>query len=222
MYQFIQPQQRPGYGVLRDPQQEALSNVTNAIHGQALSQRPVWGMNMGHSTLNAAEAMGPIAQGAWANANEPKTFDPTGMAGTMGRAARFGRVPDLGRDLGGFDVPVSAMRKALGIPRPNYYKTEVPGWAELADRDSYLSSVQGNNQMADTMAQGIHGPNALPYLEAQNQYSMMSDMQKAAMDRTLQGRLALQHDLMRQGAPAAGGGGVPSDAMLRRFGFGQN
>jgi hypothetical protein len=108
----------------------------------------------------------------------------------------------------------------MGVPTPNYHKVEVPGGFESVDRNVYLKNIQGNNQMADAMAQGIHGPNALPYLEAQNQYSMMSDMQKAAMDRTLRGRLALQGDLIRQSQMTSGGGGVPSEAMMSRFGFG--
>lgn len=215
MFDFIN-QPRPGYRVLRNPQQEALNTVTNAIHGQ---RRP-WGFH--EPGLTVGEAVGPIAQGAWANANEPKTYDPTGMAGTLGRAGRFGRVPDLGQDLGGFQASIRDIRHAMGVPTPNYYKVEAPGGFEAADRSAYLGNIQGNNQMADAMAQGIHGPNALPYLEAQNQYTMMSDMQKAAMDKTLRGRLALQGDLIRQSQMTSGGGGVPSEAMMSRFGFGQN
>lgn len=207
----------PNYGYQVDPQLAALANVTQAIQQ---GQRPVWGMNLGQAPLTAGEGAGAALQATGNVLADPRNawlgFGPIGM---LGKANRFRRVPDLGIDSGGFHLPIKKIREDMGLPRPNYYKDEVPGFAEVADRDSYLSHMKDLNRMADVMNKGPFGSNALPYLEAQNEYTMMAPQYKTQIDNVLKGRSALAHDLLQQSLPTGGGGGIPSPLMLRRFGF---
>ena len=83
------------------------------------AQRPPtpWGMGAGEHGLKVGEAVGPIVQGAIANANEPKQFDPSGaVGGSLRNVFGWGRNPITKgpsvpyRDSGGHNVPLSKLR----------------------------------------------------------------------------------------------------------------
>lgn len=57
------------------------SPLDRFIRPSGASQSTPWGMGSLEPTHTAAQAIEPLARGAWANANEPKEFDPTGGFG---------------------------------------------------------------------------------------------------------------------------------------------
>ncbi len=215
----LAPQQyQPQVGYQANPQLQALQSVIQAIRSQAGSgaQQP-WGFH--EPTINAGAGLG---QGL--SATGQAMADPRnawmGLGGIAGMA-RFRRVPDFGQDAGGYQASINSIRQALGVPKPNRYLNEVPGGAEQGLRHDYVGGIRGLNEMSDVVNKGPMGDNAFGYHAAQDMYSRLAPSDQEAFQRVMQGRQALEQEMLRNSMPTAQGGGIPADAKLRRLGFGR-
>ena len=188
----------PNYGYQVDPQLAALANVSQAIQQ---GQRPVWGMNLGQAPLTAGEGAGAALQATGNVLADPRNawmgLGP--LAGVM----RFRRVPDLGKDLGGFDIPYKQLFK------------QDPG---AVNKESYVWGRDVENNIAKNMMKDPNGPSFDLHTAATEHYRNMLPEEQARITQSMRGQLDLRQEMLRQ-MNGVGAGDVPTDLQLRRFGY---
>mgnify|MGYP001607841891 CR=1 FL=1 len=203
-----QLQPRIGYQDQPHPFKQALDHVVNTIMAaQGSGNKQPWGFH--EPTVTAGQAVGPAAQATSDALADPRNaWMGLGPLGALGTMARFRRVPDLGREMGGFNVPANQMRKDMGIPRPNRRLNEVPGGDESEVRSEYLNGMQGMNALADLMKNGEGG----------TLLSMLTPAGKDMTNNVLRGQMDLIQEALQQ-RHGYTGGSAPTSLQLRRFGF---
>lgn len=108
------------------------------------------------------------------------------LGGGMTRGIR-GFKPFM-QEPGGFNLPIDAMRKALGSPKPNVSKMEVPSFAE-ALRADYLGSISGANRVAEALySLPPAARDAVHLLPSKGEDAYLHDL----LRRTHEGQLALK------------------------------
>src|SRR3990172_8225710 len=124
---------QPGFGYAEQPHPfwNALEAVVNSLRSMQTSKANPSLFHEPTVTAGAGVEQGfNIAGGVLADPRHAWV----GL-GPMAAMSRFRRVPHLGKDTGGFNVPASQMRKELGVARPNRRLDEVPGGTEQGVRD---------------------------------------------------------------------------------------
>ena len=200
---------QPGMGFAEQPNLfwRALEGVTKGLRNMGggglgqMSRNQPWGMNH-EPMITASQAMGSIGQGAMDVASDPRNawlgMGPmTGMA-LMGKGIR-GAANGMS-DMGGFNLPIGEMRRALDMPRPNLRQGQVPGGG-LDVRTNYLRDVEGLNQLGDMLSNPQHPSFGF----AKQVYDSAPPADKLRVDEILKQQRAMQ-DMMNRARKGIGGG----------------
>ena len=193
---------QPGFGYAEQPNTfwQALEGVVNSLRGTQTSKAP-WGMHEPTVTMGAGMEQG-------LKAADDILGDPRNAwigLGPLAGMARFRRVPHLGFDTGGFNVPTSTMRKRLDIPRPNRRLDEVPGGTEQAVRDDYTGSLQN----LDTMVTALQDEKHPQYPIAIELYKRLTQEGRLQLEKIKKGQAALSTEKSKLRNSANGGAAQP-------------
>jgi hypothetical protein len=142
------------------------------------------------------ESVGPIAQGAWANANEPKEFDVTG---SIGGAGKFLKKPSWFRDAGGFQVTPSEMLRADS------------GVGRVGDDAAHVADYMFGRTLENRTARGLMKNDP----EERFKMSRFAPEEQSRTNRVKEGLTNLEQDVTRSTWPERGGG-VPPEHMTGR------
>lgn len=212
----------PSIGYTENPFQLALNRVLEGLRAQQLPHQPMtgipqspiqysppspafqeviprhrptsttpWGFH--EPTVTAGAGVEAGMQGASDVLADPRNAW-IGL-GPLAGVARFGRVPHFGKDLGGFNVPSSQMRKTLMIPRPNYRLDEVPGGTEHAVRTDYLGGITGLNEAATLMRED---PDPIKRTIGWAALRLLPEEQQVILRNTVRGQQELKSERGRQ------------------------
>jgi hypothetical protein len=188
-----------GYADQPHPFWKALEGVVNGLRGMQTSKAP-WGMHEPTVTAGAG-----VEQGL--NTASDVMADPRNAwmgLGPVAGMARFRRIPDLGRDLGGFHMPTSQIRKERGTPRPNLRMGEVPGGTEKEVRDDYVWGVQG----IDSLASAIQDETHPLHDKAVDVYKTITEEGRQQLEKVMKGQAALEGEKLKT-RNSTSGGAVP-------------
>ena len=181
-----------------------------------------WGMGSLEPTHTAAQAIEPLARGAWANVNEPKEFDPTGaVGGSLRPAFGWGKNPItktiIDRDPGGYSVPTSKMLAddaGMTMRQRIRGESDLPKLWENENRHDYLFGRSVDNDLATN----LRSSNPLVQIDGASHYNRLAPQQQQTIDKTMGGQRALQDDI-QQSRSGSTGGRKPTEDNAIMFGF---
>lgn len=190
---------RPGFADSPNSFWKALEGVVNGLRGfQGAKANP----SLFHEpTMTAASSVGPAMQGGLDVMADPRNawmgMGPvTGMA-LMGRGIR-GATKGM-QDLGGFNVPVGEMRRAMDMPRPN---TRIGASGDELDvRKAYMGTVDGSNMLAGRLMDLNHPQ----YQQLAERYQMATPDEKELLNKTMAGLESLRQEKVDKYSSIPGG-----------------
>lgn len=154
---------------------------------------PQYGFTNTYKPSPQAEALGRVIE----ILQDPRN-SWMGLGGIRGLGRLRGRLFQDTREMGGFSVPTSQMRRDLGIARENTFKWQPPT-GEPALRHEYLGTV-------DALNAGASQPDLM---------AIANPALQALLEKTKMGQTALRSEMQREM-----GGQVPTPDMISRL-FGQ-